>query len=423
MRTRWLALAIAYPAIAQNYTTYTSFEQLLEGRNAHYLKVTRVSDPGPSDHRAYTGFFFYQRFQFDPTGRYMLGLRIFAPDRIVLPTDRGEIGYFDKDNAWKWTKIGDTTAWDWQQGNQLQWRPKSDEILWNDRAEDNSHFVTRVYNFRTKKTRTLPRPIYELSPDGSYALTHDFERMKHGGTNYVGIEDKFKDQYAPAETGIFKMDLNTGKSQMILSIAKMAAIEYPKGPPKSGCLYFFREGLNPSGTRFIAFIKDPEAKLSKAYSMRPDGSDIKFFYDDPSHHSWQDDDTILDWGPHVGPEGGAKVPAYYLFKDDGTGRAIKMLWKTPYNGHDSYIGSSWLLTDTYVIDGYQHLFLYHLPTKKFIPLAKLKSTAGEGIFRVDLHPRFSPDGKTVSIDSSSEGLGRQMYVLDIGEILAHPPTP
>ena len=39
--------------------------------------------------------------------------------------------------------------------------------------------VCRVYNFRTGKRRTLPRPIYDLSPDGATALTHDFERMKH----------------------------------------------------------------------------------------------------------------------------------------------------------------------------------------------------------------------------------------------------
>ena len=40
------------------YTTYTSFTQVLEGRNAHYAVIARVSDPGPSGDRAYTGFFF-----------------------------------------------------------------------------------------------------------------------------------------------------------------------------------------------------------------------------------------------------------------------------------------------------------------------------------------------------------------------------
>ena len=65
--------------------------------------------------------------------------------------------------------------------------------------------------------------------------------------------------------------------------------------------------------------------------------------------------------------------------------------------------------------------MYHRPTKRFVPLAKLKSTAEGGLHRVDLHPRFSRDGRIVSIDATHEGLGRQMYVIDIGHILDNPP--
>jgi len=34
-------------------------------------------------------------------------------------------------------------------------------------------------------------------------------------------------------------------------------------------------------------------------------------------------------------------------------------------------------------------------------------------WRCDLHPRFSPDGKSVVIDSTHGGDGRQMYLVDI----------
>jgi hypothetical protein len=39
--------------------------------------------------------------------------------------------------------------------------------------------------------------------------------MKHRGTDYVGIEDPFKDQYAPAKTGIWKMNMDTGHAELI----------------------------------------------------------------------------------------------------------------------------------------------------------------------------------------------------------------
>jgi hypothetical protein len=416
------------------YTTYTSFSQVLEGSDARYPAIRRVSDPGPSGHRAYTGFFFYQCLQFDTTARYLLGMRVYFQTRDVKPADRGDIGYIDLKDGFKWTKIGETTAWNWQQGSRLQWRPRSDEILWNDRSDDGKKYVCRVYNFRTGIRRNLSRPIYDLSPDGATALTHDFERMKHfKGTEYVGIEDLYEKQYAPSKTGIWKMNMDTGKAQLVISLERMAAIAFPKGGPSSGCLYFFREGWNPSGTRFVAFTKDPENSLAdKAFSMTPDGTDVRYLYPTPSHHSWQDDNYILDFGKHTPPGGGAPLAGYFLFKDDGTGSPKELLWATDsskFNGHDSYLpgpGGDWILSDTYSIDGYQYLFMYHRPTKLFVPLAKLKSTAEDAVgyngeYRVDLHPRFSRDGRIVCVDATHEGLGRQMYIIDIGHILDHPP--
>ena len=99
----------------------------------------------------------------------------------------------------------------------------------------------------------------------------------------------------------------------------------PRGLPASGELYFFREGWNPSGTRFVAFIKDPANNLFEAYSMTADGKDVRYLYHNPSHHSWRDDDHIIDFGKHTPPGGGPPQKGYFLFKDDGSGRAREEL--------------------------------------------------------------------------------------------------
>jgi hypothetical protein len=415
----------------RSYTTFTRFDQLLGARDARYRSLTRVSDAGSREHPAYTGFFFYQVDQFDVSGRYLLGLRVYCPSRGVRPDDRGDVGYIDLKDGFKWTKIGESTAWNWQQGNRLQWRPKSDQIVWNDRADDGKSYVCRVYDFRTKSRRTLPRPVYDLSPDGSTALTHDFQRMKHfKGTEYVGIDDDYENQFAPAQTGIWKMNMETGKAELIISLRKMAAIAYGNTLPTSGHLYFFREGWNPSGTRLVTFIKEPVSNMSRAYSMTPQGTDVRYLYDNPSHHAWLDDDHIVDFGGHTLVGADSPTRGYFLFKDHGSGRAEERLWASNFDGHDSFVpgtGGDWIISDTYVLGGYQYLFLYHRPTRVFVPLAKLKSTAEHvphfsAEYRVDLHPRLSRDGRTVCIDSTSEGLGRQMYLMDIGDILDHPPA-
>jgi hypothetical protein len=132
----------------------------------------------------------------------------------------------------------------------------------------------------------------------------------------------------------------------------------------------------------------------------------------------------MDWGGHVPPGGSEVVKGYYRFTDDGSGQAKELLWATPHNGHNSYVpgpGGDWILSDTYSLDGIQHLFLYYRPANLFVPIAKLKSTALMGIHRVDLHPRLNPGGRSISIDSTHEGLGRQMYAADISHIVDNPP--
>lgn len=412
----WLiiVLSLAASAAAQQYSTCATWDELIEGKNVRYAPVVRMSDPGTKDRPAYTGFWFYDEQQFDVSGRYALGMKVYFQGRDVEPSDRGDIGYIDLRDGFKWTEIGETTAWNWQQGCRLQWRPSSDEILWNDRAEDGTHYICRAYNFKTGARRTLPRPVYDVSADGAMALTHDFARMKHGGTMYVGIPDPYEKLRTPAKSGVEKMDMETGHVEFLISLERIAEIAFPQEYKEKTGLYFFREGWNPSGTRFIAFIRNMASpRHCTGWSISADGRDVRYFYDNPSHHTWQDDTTILE-GRY-----------FSLFTDDGSGKVARRLAEVKANVDPTIMPEpygGWVLGDTYVLDGVQHLFLFHRPTELFVPLAKLKSTApGKGIHRVDLHARCSRDGRIVSIDATHEGLGRQMYIVDVGQILDNPP--
>ncbi|MBI3467046.1 MAG: hypothetical protein HY000_28865 [Planctomycetes bacterium] len=408
-------MAAAVPAMvkAQGYSTCETWDELVKGESFRYLPLTRVSDPGAPDERRYTGFWFYDELQFDEIDRYALAMTVRFQGRDVTSADRGEIGYFDLANGFKWTKIGETTAWNWQQGCRLQWRPQSSEILWNDRAEDGKHFVCRAYDFASGKVRTLPRPIYDVSPDGRFALTHEFARMAHGGTAYVGIPDPYADQRTPP-AGVDKMDMDTGDVTPLITIERIARIAYPNGYKNDSNLYFFREGWNPSGTRFIVFLKTSAQPVqTTGWSISADGQDVRFSYNRPSHHAWMNDTTILEGD------------GFNLYNDDGTGKLAARLAEVKANTDPTFVpgtNQEWILGDTYPLEGYQHLFLYHRPSMRFVPLARLRNTAPAGIHRIDLHARTSRSGRLVCIDASHEGLGRQMYVMNIGLILDNPPT-
>ena len=86
------------------------------------------------------------------------------------------------------------------------------------------------------------------------------------------------------------------------------------------------------------------------------------------------------------------------------------------NGHCTYLpGGRYILNDTYPDkQRNQNVYLFELATGKRIPLGSFhapKEYAGE--WRCDTHPRFSPDGRKVVIDSAHGGAGRQMYLIDL----------
>jgi hypothetical protein len=154
-----------------------------------------------------------------------------------------------------------------------------------------------------------------------------------------------------------------------------------------------------------------------------DGSDLRVVddYGHMSHFIWRDDAHILGWSQH--PSHGN---AFYLYSDmDGACRSAGQVETVGLNvmtenGHCTYLpGNDWILNDTYP-DGnrLQHLYLYHVATERRIALADLYTgPAYTGEWRCDLHPRFSPDGKWVTVDSNHEGKGRQLYLLDVSAVV------
>ena len=334
--------------------------------------------------------------------------------------DRVDLGHGDGD---RWIELGDTRAWCWQQGCMLQWRPGSDsEVLWNDRQ--GGRFVCHVLDVRTRQKRTVPHPVYTVSPDGRTAVTPDFRRVNdmRPGYGYAGLPDPNAGILAPEDSGIFRVDLDTGEAKLIVSIANVAAIPYPGGDLSKAKHYFNHLLFSPDGSRFI-FLHRWRGEGQRGFgtrmlTARPDGSDIRVVDHSgrTSHFIWRDPRHILAWTWHESQGNG-----FYLF-EDGTDR-VEIVGKgvMTRNGHCTYLpGSEWVLNDTYPDQRRrQHVYLFHVPTGERVFLGHFESPRGySGEWRCDTHPRFSPDGRSVVIDSGHGGDGRQLYLIDVSGIVA-----
>lgn len=386
---------------------------------AEKLPPIRTVTRGPKHH----WFGYYDKLQFDPSSRYLLGMEVDFEHRSPRPDDEARIGMVDLSHGDRWIELGKSTAWGWQQGCMLQWIPGSrSEVLWNDRADD--HFICRVLDVKTGAERTLPAPIYALGPDGRTAITADFRRIDdlRPGYGYEGVPDPHADELRPSASGVWRVDLHTGEQKLIVSIADAARFGAATPDMKDAKHYFNHLLFNTDGSRIVFLHRwRPDRGRgnfrTRMLTANLDGGDLYVL--DPSgntsHFIWRDPQHILAW---TKPEG--KPAGFWLFRDRS--REIKRIGEgvMTVNGHNTYLpGNRWILNDTYPDRARrQHPYLYHVATGRKVPLGHFYSPPEyRGEWRCDTHPRSSPDGRLVCIDSPHTGAGRQMHVINVSAIV------
>jgi len=238
------------------------------------------------------------------------------------------------------------------------------------------------------------------------------------GYGYAGLPDRRADQPAPDDSGIWHVDLETGRAELIISLAQIAAIPNTSADAGNAKHYFNHLLFSPDGGRFVFLNRwGPGAGKrwgTRMFTASPDGSDIRLVTDgqgEPvSHFIWRDAKHINVWV--------AYLSGFAVFGDDGSGEGQLVL--AAQDGHQSYLpGGQWMLFDCYPRDeGARRLLLCRLADKQVFEVGRFASPpAYTGPLRCDLHPRFGPDGRKVVVDSAHDQ-GRQLYMLDISEVLS-----
>lgn len=308
----------------------------------------------------------------------------------------------------------------------LQWLPGSkSEVIWNDRQGD--QFVSYILDVKTGKKRTLPGPIYAVSPDARWAVAPDFARLNtmRPGYGYCGIPDRYEAELAPKNAGIWKMDLISGKRRLIIPFAEMLKLPYPEGEFGDAKHWYNHLLVSPGGRRFVFLHRWRPTSVTRHTTrmLTADADGRHIFVLNPvrmtSHFSWRDATHLIAFAYNQ-----ADGNRFYLF-EDLTGK-VEVLGRDimTSDGHCSYLsGGRWILNDSYPDKQYnQTPYLFDTQTSKryslghFYQAPKYREDKPFVSWRCDLHPRSSPDGRKVIIDSPHAG-GRQMYLIDISGIV------
>lgn len=380
----------------------------------------RTITRGPKHH----WFAYYDKLQFDPSIRYCLGNAVEFEHRSPRPDDEIEVGMVDLKDGDRWIPLGTSRSWGWQQGCMLQWVPGTEStVIYNDREGD--RFVARVVDVTTRRGRTVPHAIYALAPDGRTAVTTDFRRINEmrPGYGYAGLPDPWTALTAPSDVGIQRVDLETGEVTMLVSLAEIVAIPRPGGfgPGKH---WFNHLLVSPDGQRTIFLHRwrtEPGRFATRMFTIGLDGTGLRELNPGAgmvSHFIWRDADHILAWTRHP-TEGEC-----FCIMEDAVDGGIAPIGREamPRDGHCTYLpGGRWIVNDTYPQgpDRLQRVYLYEVATGRRVDLGAFPSPADyTGEWRCDTHPRHSPDGRWLCIDSPHTGSGRQMHLLDIGSVVA-----
>jgi hypothetical protein len=218
--------------------------------------------------------------------------------------------------------------------------------------------------------------------------------------------------------------------------------------------------MAPTGKRFIflhRWMRADESVVTRLYGCNVDGTGLQLFPDSGmySHANWIGADEFLIWGRAEGAYARVRKSTFALrwflgpvlrfyrrhsqnsliskaqlaIARDGflrfSGNHSHAMVGTGVlneDGHPSVcpVCPQLILLDTYEDrECYRHLLVYHLPSRTLVELGKFHSPPefNSSGFRCDLHPRWSPSGRMVCIDSIYAGR-RQMLVLDVAEALS-----
>ncbi len=378
--------------------------------------ITRLS-PNDPKHEYFFGY--YDKSPWDATGRYVLCLKAKDTWSRVASDEPANILLIDtalpETDTNRYREITSTHTWNVQQGCMMQWLgPDYDkEIIYNDCRD--GKYCSIIRDVFTGEERLINSPVYSVSPDGVFALTLDFSRLHRlrPGYGYSNIADWTEGVLIPDEPCIWKIDLKNNITTPLLSYADFACLN-PRLEMKGAEHKVNHIMLSPNGKRFMVLHRwlQGSRKYSRLITCNADGSDMYILSDDDmvSHCCWKNENVILAFENKK--DGGI---GYYLMKDKT--QKYKHLWKDiSTDGHPSFSpdGKS-IVMDTYpnrsriqtirVMNGVARVSV----AKVFSPFKYDNDT------RCDLHPRWSRDGKKICFDGTFEGY-RGLYSVDVSMV-------
>lgn len=207
-----------------------------DARPDPFVPCRRVGD-GSGHHF----FGYYNKSNWDRSNRLLAAQQVPWMDVYLTPDAKATVGYFDTHDGDRFHAVGETGAWNWQMGSQLQWLDGAPgrQLIHNDRTGDANArypgFGAVIVDIDTLERRVLPMPVYVVAPSSAWALSVDYRRLyvTHETIGYSESGQPFDLPLAPADDGIWRMDLATGDMRLLASYARLKTFHHKASMDKA----------------------------------------------------------------------------------------------------------------------------------------------------------------------------------------------
>jgi hypothetical protein len=193
---------------------------------------------------------------------------------------------------YKIEKVDESLGWNPQQGTMFYWNPDNPEnqFFFNDRDKKSGKVFTVLFDIKQGrrvheyKFEDTPVGNSGVCPTGNSFLAINYARMARlrAVTGYKGATDWTEGVRAPKDDGIFKIDIQTGEKELLVSFATLEAELIKKGFDNEGEALFINHTLwNREGNLFCFFVragwKDSGSKAKRTNvfcTMNSDGTGL-----------------------------------------------------------------------------------------------------------------------------------------------------
>ena len=351
----------------------------------------------PDENNGYQYFFgYYDLNAYSSDDSKHLCHRVKFMDRLPLKDDVAELCYIDLATG-ELTVFAETTAWNFQQGAQLQWY-SDNEVLYNIR--DGEEYRSVIHNIVTGAKRYTDRAVANVSPDGKYGVAINFNRVYdfRPGYGYCGVRDKWYDIGQPDDDGVYLVDMQTGTSKLIVSYKQMNL------PDDKYVINHIT--INPASNRFLFLnrnFQSPKKPWQTSLFTSDFDGNLHLILQDTmvSHYNWKNANQILAYG-RVDDRYGM-----YLIDDLSPTNHIEKLIAPCFDKDIHCIYSPdrrYIIGDGYEIDHHRPLHIYDTRSGEYGLLANAYTVTPDITdIRCDLHARFNRAGDRISYDTIYRG--------------------